>query len=240
VGRTRKSVTAEVTAPDEVQATDATSSAARLSDVAYERILEGLFERKLPAGAFVSQNELVQLLGIPVAPLRDALRVLEAEGVLTIHPRSGIQFVKPGLELTRATYQFRSIIERAAIRVFAETADEVTIRTLQARHLALVEAIDKDGITAEHVAEVEALETSLHHAVVTSLGNPLVDNSYRRMHNYLKLLRLERKLTAPLILRTIREHLTILDACEARNPDAAEAAVHTHFAAALQRNLGMY
>jgi DNA-binding GntR family transcriptional regulator len=240
VGRTRKSVTAEVTAPDEVQATDATSSAARLSDVAYERILEGLFERKLPAGAFVSQNELVQLLGIPVAPLRDALRVLEAEGVLTIHPRSGIQFVKPGLELTRATYQFRNIIERAAIRVFAETADEVTIRTLQARHLALVEAIDKDGITAEHVAEVEALETSLHHAVVTSLGNPLVDNSYRRMHNYLKLLRLERKLTAPLILRTLREHLTILDACEARNPDAAEAAVQTHFAAALQRNLGMY
>ena len=240
MGRTRKSVTAEVTATDEVQATDATSSAARLSDVAYERILEGLFERKLPAGAFVSQNELVQLLGIPVAPLRDALRVLEAEGVLTIHPRSGIQFVKPGLELTRATYQFRSIIERAAIRVFAETADEVTIRTLQARHLALVEAIDKDGITAEHVAEVEALETSLHHAVVTSLGNPLVDNSYRRMHNYLKLLRLERKLTAPLILRTLREHLTILDACEARNPDAAEAAVQTHFAAALQRNLGMY
>ena len=240
MGRTRKSVTAEVTAPDEVQATDATSSAARLSDVAYERILEGLFERKLPAGAFVSQNELVQLLGIPVAPLRDALRVLEAEGVLTIHPRSGIQFVKPGLELTRATYQFRSIIERAAIRVFAETADEATIHALQARHRGLVEAIERAGMTAEHVAEVEALETSLHHAVVTSLGNPLVDNSYRRMHNYLKLLRLERKLTGPLILRTLREHLTILDACEARDPDAAEAAVQTHFAAALQRNLGMY
>ena len=69
----------------------------RLSDLAYTRILETLFERKIPAGAFVSQNDLVKLLGIPVAPLRDALRVLETEGVLTIHPRSGIQFVKPGL-----------------------------------------------------------------------------------------------------------------------------------------------
>src|SRR5690242_19240523 len=95
----------------------------RLSDVAYQRILEGLFDRRLPAGAFVSQNDLVKLLGIPVAPLRDALRVLEAEGVLTIHPRSGIQFVKPGLELTRSTYQFRAILERAAVRVYAETAD---------------------------------------------------------------------------------------------------------------------
>ena len=63
----------------------------RLSDLAYTRILETLFDRKIPAGAFVSQNDLVKLLGIPVAPLRDALRVLETEGVLTIHPRSGIQ-----------------------------------------------------------------------------------------------------------------------------------------------------
>ena len=84
----------------------------RLSDLAYTRILENLFDRRLPAGAFVSQNDLVKLLGIPVAPLRDALRVLEVEGILTIHPRSGIQFVKPGLELTKSTYQFRTIIER--------------------------------------------------------------------------------------------------------------------------------
>jgi DNA-binding GntR family transcriptional regulator len=81
--------------------------ARRLSDVAYDRILECLFDRRVSAGAFVSQGELSQLVRVPVAPLRDALRVLEAEGILKIHPRSGIQFVKPGLELTRATYQFR-------------------------------------------------------------------------------------------------------------------------------------
>ncbi|HTJ93819.1 MAG TPA: GntR family transcriptional regulator [Pararobbsia sp.] len=244
MGRTRKGALVEGTAAEAASQSaaivDAASGSARLSDIAYERILEGLFARKLPAGAFVSQNELVQLLGIPVAPLRDALRVLEAEGVLTIHPRSGIQFIKPGLELTRATYQFRSIIERAAIRVFAETADEESVRSLEARHIALVAAVEKHGLNTNHLAEVETLETSLHHAVITSLGNPLVENSYRRMHNYLKLLRLERKLTAPLVLRTLKEHLAILEACRARDPDAAEAAVQAHFAAALQRNLGMY
>ena len=100
------------------------SPGGRLSDLAYTRILETLFERKIPAGAFVSQNDLVQLLGIPVAPLRDALKVLETEGVVTIHPRSGIQFVKPGLELTRSTYQYRGIIERAAVAIYAETAQD--------------------------------------------------------------------------------------------------------------------
>ena len=44
--------------------------------------------------------------------------------MLTIHPHSGIQFVKPGLELTRSTYQFRGIIEAAAVAVYAETATD--------------------------------------------------------------------------------------------------------------------
>ena len=78
----------------------------RLSDIAYTRILETVFERKIPAGAFLSQNDLVEILGIPIAPVRDALKILETEGIVTIHPRSGIQFIKPGLELTRSTYQF--------------------------------------------------------------------------------------------------------------------------------------
>src|ERR1043165_5549728 len=94
----------------------------RLSEVAYQAILEGLFTRKGPAGAYLSQNDLVQLLGLPVQPIRDALRILETEGVLTIHPRAGIEFLNPDLELARSTYEFRSLLRRAAARVHAERA----------------------------------------------------------------------------------------------------------------------
>jgi len=212
----------------------------RRSDAAYERILELLFERRLPAGAFVSQNELVRLTGIPVAPLRDALRVLEAEGVLTIQPRSGIQFVKPGLELTKSTYQFRTIVERAAVRVFAETVDDEILAALSQRHEALRQRIEKDGLNEYALAELEQLEGQLHNAVIGTLRNPLIDNSYRRMHNYLRLIRLDRKLTVPLALRSLKEHLAIIDACQARDPDAAEAALIAHFTAALQRHMGLY
>ena len=88
---------------------------------------ESLFEGRVSAGSFMSQNELVELVGVPVTPLRDALRILEAEGVLKIEPRSGIQFVKPGLELTRSTYQFRAILESAAVRIYAETAEAAQV-----------------------------------------------------------------------------------------------------------------
>ena len=212
----------------------------RMNDLAYARILANLFDRRLPAGAFVSQNDLVKLLGVPVAPLRDALRTLEVEGILTIHPRSGIQFVKPGLELTKSTYQFRTIIERSAVRTFAEVGDEDLIATIGDRHRRVSVHLQAAGLTAQILAELETLETLLHNSVIEILRNPLIDTSYRRMHNYLRLVRLDRKLTVPLALRSVREHLEIIDSCAARDPDRAETALVAHFSAALQRHLGMF
>ena len=212
----------------------------RLSDLAYNRILEGLFDRRLPAGAFVSQNALVQLVGVPLAPLRDALRVLEAEGVLQIHPRSGIQFVKPGLELTRATYQFRAIIERAAVAVHAETADEAELAETARRHRALMAELEANGLTDDAKAEIEALELLLHNAIIGSLNNPLIETSYKRMHNYLRLVRLDRRITVPIVLRSLREHMEIIDACAARDKERAVKALDAHFTLALQRHMGMF
>ena len=210
-----------------------------LSDVAYSRILENLFDRQLPAGAFVSQNDLVTLLGVPVGPLRDALRVLEAEGVLKIHPRSGIEFVKPGLELTRSTYQFRTIIERAAVRRFAETAPSELLNELRAEHEALIARLVSGEIDDDSLCEFERLEGRLHNSIVGIMTNPLIELSYRRMHNYLRLVRLDRRLTAPLALRSLDEHMQIIDACIARDADRAEAAVRAHFTEALQRHMGI-
>ena len=215
-------------------------SAVRLSDVAYTRVLEMLFERRLPAGAFVSQSELVEKTGVPVAPLRDALRMLEADGIVTVHPRVGIEFVKPGLELTRATYQFRGIVEASAVAVYAETADEPGMLEIERRHLAAVEAVEREGLTPAMRDELEALELLLHNAIVGSLGNPLIETSYRRIHNYLRIMRLDRKVTVPLALRSLREHLAIIAACRRRNPSEAQAALQAHFNSALQRNMGLY
>jgi DNA-binding GntR family transcriptional regulator len=213
----------------------------RLSEIAYSRILEGLFQRKVPVGAFVSQNELVQLLDVPLQPLRDALRVLEAEGVLTIHSRSGIQFLKPDLELARSTYQFRSIIERAAARAFAETAELDKIEAMAKAHHKLMKEIETKGFDSSSMLEkLETLEQQLHGGVIAALRNPLIETTARRLKNYVALIRLERLITQPLALRTLREHLEIIDACAERDADRAEAAVASHFQAALQRILGMF
>lgn len=96
------------------------------------------------------------------------------------------------------------------------------------------------GLTESNAADLEELEELLHGTIVASLNNPLIDTSYRRIRNYLKLLRLDRKMSAPLALRSLREHTVVLEACRAHNAPAAISAIQAHFAAALQRNLGLY
>jgi DNA-binding GntR family transcriptional regulator len=211
-----------------------------LSEIAYSRILDGLFQRKVPVGAFVSQAELVHLLDVPLQPLRDALRVLEAEGVLTIHSRSGIQFLKPDLELARSTYQFRSIIERTAVRVFAETGPQEQIEAMAKAHRKALKEIETRGFDPRMLPQLELLEQQLHGGIIAALRNPLIETTARRLKNYVALIRLERLITQPLALRTLREHLEIIDACAERDADRAEAAVAAHFQAALQRILGMF
>lgn len=218
---------------------DASADGRRLSEIAYRAILEGLFNRIVPTGAFLSQSELVRMLGVPVQPLRDALRILEAEGVLTIHPRAGIEFLKPDLELARSTYQFRSIIERSAARAYAENGDAVDIAKLSGAHRALIEQIGAKGLLPEHLAQLQSLEDRLHGEMVASLRNPLIETASRRLKNYLVLIQLDRRVTAPLALRALREHMEILEACHQRDADRAEAALSRHFQAALQRILGM-
>jgi DNA-binding GntR family transcriptional regulator len=88
--------------------------------------------------------------------------------------------------------------------------------------------------------KLEALEQQLHGGMIAALPNPLIETTARRLKNYVTLIRLERLITQPLALRTLREHLEIIDACAQRDADRAEAAVASHFQAALQRILGMF
>ncbi len=227
-------------APDQPDWPEREGTALSLSEIAYERILDMLFARRLPAGASVSQNDLVAIVGIPVAPLRDALRVLQTEGLLTIHPRSGIRFLKPDFEFARHTYQFRGALERPAVRVFAEMAPIERLDDIRDRHLACIARLTETGFTPEVAKEAVALDALLHFEIIGALGNPLITSTYRRVHNYLQLIRLDRALSGPIVLRTLREHLDLIAACRARDPDRAETLLQLHFTQALQRTMGIF
>jgi len=210
-----------------------------LSDKAYAAILKGLFDKSIPAGAELSQTDLVRLLGTTVQPLRDALQRLEAEGLVSIQARSCIRFVKADLELSRSTYQFRSLIERAGARALAESGDAKEIQSLIEGHVKLLGRLEAGNWGEDEEATLDALEERVHGALISALRNQLIEITARRLKNYVTLVRLDWLTTRPLAIRTVREHLDILNACADRDADAAEAALVMHFQLALQRLIGM-
>lgn len=215
-------------------------SAIPLSKLAYDKILEWLFNRKLTPGAFMSQGELSKLMDIPVQPLRDALRVLESENMLIIHPRSGIQFRKPDLEFIRSTYQFRAIIESAAARSFAQYGDEALINALIEEHNALIETITKEGISNSVLPLIEQLEQKFHGAMISSLNNEFVEITTLKLKYYIRLIQLEQIFTVALVKQSLSEHISILEACLKRDEEAAAQGLLLHFKEALHRHLKMF
>jgi DNA-binding GntR family transcriptional regulator len=210
-----------------------------LSDLAYERILQALFEARVAMGARVSQTDLVALTGVPLGPVRDALKVLETDGIVTVHPRSGIEVIKPTTDLVRATFQFRTIIERQAARMFAQTAPEAELRRLIALHeecAAEFATLDPNTNVADRLT---GIEHAFHQAVVAALGNELVDASYRRLQLMARVIRVKGTVFPRAARVSLDEHREVLTACLARDADGAEQAMVRHLSNALNRNLGV-
>lgn len=111
---------------------------------------------------------------------------------------------------------------------------------LEDRGNAAIAAVERDGLNEETRSQIEVLETLLHRSIIGSLANTLIESTYERLHNYVRLIRLDRKVTASLALHSLHEHMQVILACKARDPGAASTAMQAHLTSALQRGLGLY
>jgi DNA-binding GntR family transcriptional regulator len=165
------------------------------------------------------------------------LKVLEADGVLEIHPRSGIQFVRPGVELTRSTYQFRGILERAAVRVFSDSTPLSEIEGTIEAHEALLHDLTHAPRAEDLPERAAELEMMFHGGVIGSLDNRQIDAAYRRLATLLRIIRLDSAWSPRTLGITLQEHLDVLERARARDADGAEEAMRRHLNGALQRHL---
>lgn len=219
----------------------AEEQAPKLSELAYRRFKEALFARRIQAGSVVSQADLVAITGVPISPLREAMQVLQSEGLIRIQPRSGILIVKPDLALLRNAFQLREVLEVPAFRHMAGTMPRDALQAIEARHQELLDRTAGLEVTSEVAETVSAFDQAFHFDAVRFLSNPLLQRAHEQAFDCIRLIRLDQlyMLSASAIARTMQEHLAIVRACLARDPDAAVAALELHFARAMQRALGV-
>lgn len=210
-----------------------------LSDTAYDLILKALFNEELEFGARLSQKDLARVTGTAIGPIRDALKALESDGLVVVHPRSGIEIIAPSTELARSTYQYRAIIERAAARQFAANASTEDIIQMRDKHIAMIDLLESVESHENLIARIQQIEDAFHGKLMLSLNNELVNTSFRRLHLLSRFIKVSAFMSSRAAQTTLREHLSVLDACMDRDIDAAGELIEKHLLNALNRNLGL-
>lgn len=212
----------------------------KLSQLAYQRFKEGLLTGRIKAGSTTLQADLTRLLDVPIGALREAIQVLEAEGLVTVMPRSGIRIVQPDMKLIKNTYQLRRLIEREAVIKFTINCPPATIDAWEQRHAALVAAVDAGLGQPELGQRVDEVDAAFHFELVRALRNPLIDEVYSLNMERLVLSRLDRAgaVTPLLVKLAMAEHLKVIAAMQRQDPEAAAAAMDEHLLTAMHRGMG--
>jgi DNA-binding GntR family transcriptional regulator len=211
----------------------------KLREQAYEGYTRSLLAREIAPGQFITQRQLVEITGLPLGAIRELVPRLEAEGLIRTAPHRGMQVPQVDLTLVRNAFQFRLFLEAAAVRVYAERADPAEVADLRAAHEAIL-ARHGHGDERNLMEDAEAVDLRLHEAIIDHLGNEIVANAYRVNWIKIKLIRLsETRLYVPMIPQVIGEHLRIIAAIEARDPEAAARAMADHIEVARQRAIKM-
>jgi DNA-binding GntR family transcriptional regulator len=210
-----------------------------MREVAYQRFKAELFKRNLAPGQFVSQGELCELLDVPLGPTREALKRLEAENLVRLIPQRGIQIADIGVSLIHEAFQFRAILETAAIRHFVTVADDGTLGELEKLTTSVLRRFDGGGQTDPRLIDAALqVDWGMHDMIVESVGNRIMTSAHRQNFDKIKMIRLHGRSPRYLPL-AMEEHLAVIAAMKARDPDRAAAALEQHLRAAERRALGM-
>ncbi len=209
-----------------------------MREVAYDRFKAQLFKRNLVPGQFVSQGELCELLDVPLGPTREALKRLEAESLVRLIPQRGIQIADIGVTLIHEAFDFRTIIELAAVRRFAREGSMAAIDAM-ARD---TEAIQKrlDGGANDDPKLLDAalqVDWGMHNHIVEAMGNQITMTAHQQNFDKIRMIRLHGR-SPHYLPMALEEHLKVIAALKARDPDRAAAALEDHLKAAERRALG--
>jgi DNA-binding GntR family transcriptional regulator len=217
-----------------------TAPAISLRARAYESFRQQILEANIHPGQFISQRELVQLLGMPLGAVRELIPRLEAEGLLRTVPQRGLQIAHVDLALVNNAFQLRLVLEREAAVRFCATVSDADLSAIEEAHLRIVERARRGPIDAALLTDAQTVDWGLHDLMIDALGNPLISEMYRVNSLRVRLIRLERAmLSEDALLPAMEEHLWFIEALKRRDAAQVAARLAHHIESAHRRVLGL-
>jgi DNA-binding GntR family transcriptional regulator len=194
-----------------------------LHEKAVAAIREMIISGRLAPNARISEKALCDAFGISRTPLREALKVLASEGLISLLPRRGAQVTSISPQDTREKFEVVRLIEGEAARLVCELATEAQLTRLSALHAKLKSA------HARHLPrDYFALNEQFHRTMVEIAGNATLVDIHASLVDHLRRARYSTMLIQDMDPRFVDEHDLICQALLSRDPDRAEAAVKAH------------
>ena len=199
-----------------------------LHDQVAERIRALIFDRQIAPGAFIDENILAERWQISRTPLREALKVLAAEGLVELVPRRGCRVIEITETDADELFPIMALLEgRCALEATRQMSD-ADLRDLQRLHDELertAAAQDIDGYyKANHV---------FHSFVQRVANNRWLDRVTADLRKFVRMLRGRQLVLPGRIDASINEHRVLIAAMLARDGVRAERAMHDHLLAQL-------
>ncbi len=192
-----------------------------------ERLRQRIFARELEPGGWIDEIRLAQAYGISRTPLREALKVLAAEGLVTMKVRRGAYVTEVNEKDLSDVYHLLALLESDAAAVVASRASDEQLKELKALHKDLAQAKgDRERFFA--------INERFHLRLLE-----LADNRWRMqlvadLRKVMKLNRHQSLLKAGRVQESLTEHQALLDAILARDPGLAAERMQAHFANGLE------
>ena len=216
-------------------------SDSRIDNEGYRRFRDAMQNGTLQAGMVVTQNELCDLLGLSLSPLRETLVLLEEFGLVEIKPRTGIRIIYPEVGFIRENFQFRIMIEVHALRHFGEAVTPEWLASTRSQHEACRSELDSSGSFEATKVKCAALDRQFHRDIVDALGNRAILETHARLQENIAMARRvhQRSVFRAQLMDTIEEHLRVISCLEQRDVPGAVAALEAHFRSSTHRTLAI-
>ncbi|MDM0067931.1 GntR family transcriptional regulator [Variovorax sp. J31P207] len=194
-----------------------------LHDEVAATLREEIFGGVLVPGAFIDEASVCERLQISRTPLREALKVLTAEGLLRHEPRRGCFVAEVTQRDLDEIFPVIALLEGRCAWEAARNASDDDLAALEALHDRLAK-----HARARRINDYYATNFAIHEAIIMLADNRWLAQVIGDLRKILKLAR-QQQLHAPGRLeQSLSEHLAVFAALKARDSDGAEAAMRTH------------
>lgn len=196
---------------------------AALHEQVAHRLRQMLVEGRIAPGAKLNERELCEVLQVSRTPLREAIKMLAAEGLVELLPNRGAIAV----ELTEAdvlnTFEVMAGLEAQSGELAAQRVTDVELAEIRAMHYEMMAAYTRRDLSAYY-----RINAQIHRAINAAAKNPVLTATYNQVNARLQALRFRSNQDGEKWARAVKEHERMIDALAARDPQAMRAVLLAH------------